>query len=621
MMPPISAQPSPTLKRVMWGLSPYPDESLLGFIARTAEHNVLESTYAITRQAGQAHANRTTTAVSPAIRQEELAYILRIDPCEVSRRSYVHPEGELKRDFYGVTLRYTDVESKVRRFSPSSLQHAPYHRAAWDCRLLPFCPESWDFLLGACHQCNAQQLWRIANGVTSCDRCSADLREAPASRVPENDRKMLGWFADLLSPFEQAQDIAKALVAPSLAHLSTTLLVALAVRLLWVVDPWVKQATFNGWRQDPARYLRALSVALPMLQDWPCKFLSHVRETQAGKGSSWRESSVKSCDRFLKKLLIDKEPALRIVGEVAFARLGAADEQAAPNHMDLQEAAELLGRGAPSLKEWRGRKLLRATVGLRNGQLTHCFDRAEITFLAEFTQDRVSAEAFAASFGMTYYGVEQLVCMQLLTPTSHPWIQAVYDTPQFSRREITKLTEMLWNTAKQPSAIENGRSLTDTLKSIGGKLRPWGPIIQALLRGEIPYTLRREGKTLASRIIVDQASRSRLASLDFDRRAHPSFEFDLGMSMLDAAANLNVSAPKATFLGALQRPRIFAHKYRNIPVATVEELASQFISAQELTALTGWTWSKLTAHLSHCGFGRSHPMGWDRACLPSFEVG
>lgn len=615
LLPPIPAV-SP-LKRVMWGLTPHADESLLGFIARTADHNVLESTFAITGQAGQVHGNRTNSAISQAVRQNELAYILRVDHEEIARRSYVHPEGEVKRSFFGLTLRYTEVEAKLRRFSPTSLRHSPHHRAIWDCRLLPFCPESWDMLSSECHRCGAQQLWRSATGISRCDTCSADLSEASAEKVAPQSREVLGWFASLLSPSSEVRDIARSSVAASLARLSPTQLVTLAIRLLAVVDPWVKTATYNGWRQDPQRYLSALVVAVPMLRDWPMGFISHVRTVQAGKGSSWHESSVKSCDRFLKKLVKDQDPALRVVGSAVLMQINPSDQLASSAHVDLQEAADLLGRGVPSLKEWRSKNLLRATVGLRKGQLSHCFDRAEITRLAEFVRDRVSAEAFAASFGMTFHGVEQLQCMQLLTASAHPWIDATYDSPQFAGSEIAKLSAKLSAAAKPVEMIESGQPLTDCLNSIGGCLRPWGPIFSALLEGTVPFALLNEGKTIAARIIVDPASRSKFASLSFDRRAYPNFAFDLGMSMVDAAANLNLSAPKAPYLKSLQRPRKFAHKYRTIPVTIVEELAGQFVSSKELTLLTGKTSRTLEIELARCGFERLHRIGWSRTCLPS----
>lgn len=603
------------LKRVMWGIDPLPGESLLGLIARSADHNVLDSTFAITGQVGQVYGNRANSAISPVVRLTDLAHVLRVEPAEVINRSYLHSDGDKLRDFFGITLRFTEIESKLRRFSPASLRRSPFHRAIWDCRLLPICPESWELLIETCHRCNTPQRWLSANGITNCDSCAADLTEAPTSNVAEADRAILGWFANLVSPFEDVRKAAWVDVAPSLSHLSVSLLIDFAVRLLAVIDPWVKKATFNGWRQDQGRYIRALLAVIPMLRDWPHSYLRCARDAKSERGTCWRASSMKSFDRFLKKLLNDNRAEFRIVGDAAINAIVTKGNFGLQDHINLCEAAALLGREVATLKKWRRKNLLRTTVGLHNGDLAHCLDRQEIASLTEFSSGRLSAEGLAVNFGMTFHGVEQLICLELLTPMTHPWVQAVYDSPQFTLQETQRFLKRLRDQARPISEIRDGQTLATSMHGIGGKLQAWGPIIQALLGGKISFALQDAGRSEAERIVVDRASRPKLAQLKFDSSAFPEFYFEPAMSILDAAANLNVPAPKAKFLSSLQQPKKFTHPYRKIPSAAVEDLAARYISIREITSITGKTWRGLQAELKAIGFDRVHPVGWDRACV------
>jgi hypothetical protein len=64
----------------------------------------------------------------------------------------------------GTTISTVLFEKRFCRFSPVSLDLAPYDPAIWHVRLLPFCPTSWEILMEKCPFCAKRSGWQLEAG-------------------------------------------------------------------------------------------------------------------------------------------------------------------------------------------------------------------------------------------------------------------------------------------------------------------------------------------------------------------------------------------------------------------------------------------------------------------------
>lgn len=94
------------------------------------------------------------------------------------------------------------LEIKNRRVSPASLRASAHHRARWQIRLLPFCSESWEYLIDTCPSdaCGKPLRWGDCLEVDRCEHCEFDLKAATVPCVQLSYRGVLGFVADLLHP-------------------------------------------------------------------------------------------------------------------------------------------------------------------------------------------------------------------------------------------------------------------------------------------------------------------------------------------------------------------------------------------------------------------------------------
>ena len=472
------ARRSDELKPVLWPLQPYDDESLLGLIARVADHNVLQHTFAIMRQVGQEYPHRTTGTISDKIDLRKLSTILKIDIQELSNRSYVS-RASLDNcvNFFGVALRPTDVETRHRRFSPASLRRAPYHRALWDCRLLPVCTESWEFLSDTCHRCGAQQRWLSAGGIASCDACSADLTEASASIVPAEMRGPLATVSSLLDPRPATAASARKAPPPALHEFDATAVVGLLVDLLPVVDPSSPHRRVqSGWYKDPPRLLDALYSASQILLGWPESFFAQMRASSSGRASGPRDGSLRACSEFIRRVTVPTAGGLApSMLQLFKPMLVPSDERTGlpAANIGIKEASRSLRTGTAELAQARRANLLKTTFSFRERELVQTFDRGEIEHLSSFQNGRLGPEALAARFGISYHGVEQMACMSLVSPAMHPYVRSTYGDLQFAEHDVARLENRLLDVATAPSALTDPVPLLKVVLANGGCSRPW----------------------------------------------------------------------------------------------------------------------------------------------------
>lgn len=198
-------------------VTPMPDESLTGLVARAAGINIYPHAYDVTVQAGLGVRRPESIASRPIETAVRLAEVLGTTP-EAVRRLY-HPEVDAARiDFFGVPLRSQLREVRKRRVSPRALRDRPYIRAIWSVRPFSFDPDTGETLLSECPVCKGTLGFTRTWGVQCCEYCigededglpipQVDLRDFPQPLIQVTDPEGLDYVVGLLDPRRCAADL------------------------------------------------------------------------------------------------------------------------------------------------------------------------------------------------------------------------------------------------------------------------------------------------------------------------------------------------------------------------------------------------------------------------------
>ncbi len=214
-------------------ISPYPDESLLGFVTRGLRLTAVRQLKAGLKAAGAARPEPVAiaTTLSDPAQIASLAEAFGCDPEDIRTRIYApgtfdHSTTDTL-NFFGTKIRWQYLETKIRRVAPRALQAEPYHRAPWQFRPFSFYASTRELLLDTCPICNRKLGWRRAQGPTMCDRCvdedglaNVDLRDFPQALVEVDDPEALDFVAGLVDPLPERKALARRLLPASWHNVS-----------------------------------------------------------------------------------------------------------------------------------------------------------------------------------------------------------------------------------------------------------------------------------------------------------------------------------------------------------------------------------------------------------------
>lgn len=117
---------------------------------------------------------------------------------------------------------------------------------------------------------------------------------------------------------------------------------------------------------------------------------------------------------------------------------------------------------------------------------------------------------------------------------------------------------------------------------IGGREKPWGAILKAMIEGKISYWLKSDDVT-THQILIEPRERQALMACHFDRSDHPHYEFEENLTTFDVAEILNLQ-PRENLV--LREAGIFdpckpKHSF-DYDRCDVLALARQWVSVTEL---------------------------------------
>lgn len=278
--------------------------------------------------------------------------------------------------------------------------------------------------------------------------------------------------------------------------------------------------------------------------------------------------------------------------------------------MDCKTAASAAGLTVSRVVELRRTGSLPTIFHLDGDRPLPLIARKAVEEIASRHAGSIKVQDTAVQLGISYHGVEQLMCLGVLESVVVPFTRKGAEEPRVCRASLAKLIDRIEQAGVEIHA-DDFQPLTKLLGVVPG-IKAWGPILHAIAQGDIPCALAGRGKRLADRLTVSPAHAQKLQAMRFDRSRYPQFAFDDFMSKTDATEALNLM-PKDTV--DLLAPWPTLKKVRTVPVAAVEQLVAKFVSVPELSHRIRTPANVAWRVAAEAGILRESPAGFDRKAV------
>jgi len=605
------------VRKVLFPAAPTVGDSLLGLVFQTASENHLGSTSMLLTEAGLPTGREFNLALDHEQVRPRLAEVLRIHPAAVEERCYaacVDPAPLPMVDFHGAPVFRDDLRFRPRRVAGASLAKSEHHRALWHHALVPYCPETGALLSNACFRCRGAMGFYHAVGMSTCERCDADQREAPDTSIASEVRAVVDPILNLLHPDRSRHGPALAALPVEVRTLGRGLAFEFGWRLGWALDAACDDRPRNRHGSfAPEERVRILASGAAVLAGWPEALLCRLRDVEAEGG----ERLTACIDRLRwarraktgfaghAKLLLEGQPQL-----LAETSTRAVHRLLRPGLVDGGDACRLLGTGSHRFAKLHRSGLIGPVFAGGEINLHASFEASALERSGQAFRDRVSIASCSDRLGVTHHGVEQLVCVGLLAAIGDPLVRHVFPELQIGRSSLESLKSLIVEGGSEESDLDV--PLAQALKLIGGREKPIGPIAQAMLAGTIRFRVAPTGSRLLGRVLIGIEDACRLASFRFDAAQHPDFAFSDTMPRRDAQEVLNLTPCllMAALGGELGRAEV---DRKRLDRNAVLDIARRHMSGAELRRRFLGGSGKYPSDLREGGrVARNGAVGWPR---------
>ena len=594
--------------------SPIPGESLDGYVARVCALEHLPTALEVTAMAGVVYGHRADLGLSCWDGLATVADCLRVDVAELQSRS--HPrKADGTRDFFGLAIDERHLESHVRRFSPESLAISPHHRALWALRPIPFCDVSWEFLTDRCHRsfCGAVQRWHHTHGVDLCDVCGGSLVDTPVGTVPADLQTRLRLAIGLVHVDPRRRAESADALPPGLQTLDASDRFDLLVACARLHDPTLTPFRKPLSASPPEQLAAALAGGWSLLAGWPgaVERLASARIARRvgrhGDGSGGAILAFLKVGRYHSRYNGSgpyRSQRLRdVVGELVL-RFRTVEAEC----FDIAHAARVAGLKPSTIGAMRRTGVLPAAFTLRGNRPVPQVRRDGIEALAARLRGSDAIVTAARRLGLPYHGVEQLMALGCLVGIEDPAPKITRGPIRVAGSSVQELDDALLAMAS-PEGAGTWRSLPGVMDGVGGRLKPWGPLLRAMTEGRLRYAVDEGDDPIVERIRVQDQDVQIVSGLTLHRPDH-DFPFATHMSIRDALRELNLQFRTGRPL--LQQWSSCNGDERTVPVEAVETIAASVAGPRELGSVMGITSAAAWRLMTASGLVRISTAGFDR---------
>lgn len=586
--------------------TPVAGQSLRGLAAHSLRCNQVRTSWRVLKKVGSPSRNRPLLSEHPSVCAEKLAAALRVDEETVQQRMYP-VIGHSERSFFGLPVPHSGIENRERCFAPTFLKDNHHHLAAWELRLLPFCPASWDILISRCPclpgKITTQGWTRTGSYPDQCDECSRPLNRLQTPQVPKKMRKDLQLAASLVLDVTHNRDGWRELLPQNLEGVETAKLFRVLHSLAGNISPSIKKTEIFGGKSeigiDPATcvIIERLRLACMVIMGWPYA-IEKARFNLAEDSAALVKLQKEYCD-----LGVIRDRPNRRAEETKTEPIPMTAEGA--RRIGIRKAAAFAQLTPETLQSIWDAGLVSRFVRPHGGKVLPAFEMKELKNIANSWRRRLELGSVAYRLGITRYGLEQIILEGGIIAKA---ITVNDDEPAFLDKDVADFEAVLIKLAN-PS-ITNGQSISDAFRKISGREKPWGPLITAMLAGRVRYNVLQGSCPIMDRVIIMLDSDSMISNLPDDA----NYLTDK-LCQSDALEVLNCSASSLTIFAGLdsigRNPRIFSRK-------AILKLAVSVIATTEVAEKLGIHPARVARIMGSAGIHEKVRGGWPRELTERF---
>lgn len=575
---------------VLFPVVPVQGESLLGYVLRTAEWNHLGRFGAALQALGLSCRYSRHTLSEVANGWSEFREALGIDPVALTIPWGTQPVERGRRRLGGVWLR-ADLIAASRRRLPPSIRPGQHDQAIWMVKHLGFCPTSWEYLIEVCPRpwCGRPLWWWGAASIDQCWHCGGRLCEVKkTSKVPPPDKPHLRWVVDLFDHREDVVERAISRVPPLFSICDATDVYELIVGLARIFHDMTGLPAQGSARETA----KATANAARYILDFP---RSHWDLDQ---GANDAQADFRTRLRCLRD-----HSSIASVRENAGAILDYWRTRARPNlpevsdlpYLNLRSTARALQIEASEVNNLAKHGFLDARPTGGGNRRTHwSFRRKQVMALQARMAERLSWAAFCRITGLPQVAIEQLLNAGVLRRCEDGAVQLLYGPHHLEPNTSGSFIKQLLDAAL-PNLPPGWIALRDVMIGVGGRAKPWQPILSAALSGDIPGGFALSQGDRLDAISIHPLIARRLimggphAVSPFGVEHSLSISRPTQIGVGDAASYLNCTAQDISWLrarGHLESVGIPAARAM-YDRACVEMLGGTYISTREIAARIG----------------------------------
>lgn len=510
--------------------TPYDDESLPGLIARATERNVLGLTKVIRDEVGMHRVDVDLAHNDHRQLAHRLADKIGCDVTDIVLHSHeflkpsVRPALPADRVRIGASAcRRGQLHFASRRISPKTLETSEHHRIAWLHSLLPYCPESFELLIDRCPQCGKTLRWTKAKCIGTCEHCLSQIKPVRSEFLPDNLRENYRSFAMLAAGMARERQQVVDGLAPDLAALSPFSLTMLTSSLGSLIEEDNPDTTVKS--ADPISLATRAATGFALLDGWPHKAADAItRKLSECRNNG--EGNVQFATRARKlanapSVLEDQANLVRNSLPKLFKHIVHAVDLNRET-LGIARLSKLTGLTSADIDRIRDANAISHSIFRDSERSGVVFDHNESIEFNTRLRSTAPSSRLERILDIPRYGIEQIVGMGLggLKPETNRAVMVIDPDLRLDKAETDLFARKMLAKVQAGPCPNNVVSLFKASRLIGGGLKPWGPIIKALLDVRIPFWLTDEGrckesslKDLSRKILVCPRALSDFAAL------------------------------------------------------------------------------------------------------------